>query len=55
MFALIRQHDGGSHAPDDWNPLLAVVALKPGAVDAVADPFAVSLIDPDDVEAFAAY
>lgn len=50
MFALIGQHDGGGDAPDDRHPLLAIVALQPGAVDAVTDLFAVSLIDPDDVE-----
>ena len=55
MFALIGQHDGGGNAPDDWHPLLAIVALQSGAVDAVADLFAVSLIDPADVAAFAAY
>jgi len=50
MFALIRQHDGGGDAPDDRHPLLAIVALQSGAVDAVADLVAVSLVDPDDVE-----
>jgi len=53
VLALIGQHDGGGDAPDDRNPFRTVVALQPCAVDAVADLFAVSLVDPDDVEVIA--